>query len=327
MANHASIRVVACGVPLVLFSRFPVAGALRTTLAEDCTGEYDAGKYPIRLAELVCRDKVFADLFSKVKQLGNGNRQAESDLIRGASVSNKTSSQPKYLAIANALIHSIRKGDLSPGTRVPSENEIIADHGVSNTTARRALSYLQSHGWIRRQRGSGSFVHPRCLDLSLDRILDFDASVLHAGGTPSTQLVSFQSAEETPLLRVAGNTYALEGLVHRIERLCFADGVPMMLERRYVSAAHCPDIEQHDLTDPLYELYENTYGLILSEVRQDLSVVTLDSGRTMEQFELDEPIPAIRVQGATLSADGQIVELEDAFYRSDRYRFTVVARR
>jgi GntR family transcriptional regulator len=243
------------------------------------------------------------------------------------TVNDKTSTQPKYLAIANQLIHSIRKGELAPGARIPSENEIIAASGVSNTTARKALSYLESHGWIRRQRGSGSFVHPRCLDLSLDRILDFDASVLLAGGTPSTRLVSFQSAEETPLLRVAGNTYALEGLVHRIERLSFADGVPMMLEKRYVSAVLCPDIDQHDLTGPLYELYEQTYGLILSEVHQDLSVVTLDSGRTMDQFELDKPIPAIRVQGATLSTDGRIVELEDAFYRSDRYRFTVVAHR
>ncbi len=246
---------------------------------------------------------------------------------RGMTVNDRTSTQPKYLAIANELIRAIRNGELAPGSRVPSENEIIAAHGVSNTTARKALSYLASHGWIQRQRGSGSFVHPRCLDLSLDRILDFDASVLHAGGTPSTQLVSFQSAEETPLLRVAGNSYALEGLVHRVERLCFADGVPMMLERRYVRAALCPDIDQHDLTGPLYKLYEQTYGLVLSEVHQDLSVVTLDSGRTMEQFELDEPIPAIRVQGATLAADGQVVELEDAFYRSDRYRFTVVAHR
>lgn len=247
--------------------------------------------------------------------------------MQPSTANNNRPTQPKYLAIANQLIHAIREGELPPGARVPSENEIIAAHGVSNTTARKALSYLGSHGWIRRHRGSGSFVHPRCLELSLDRILDFDASVLLAGGTPSSRVVSFQSAEETPLLRVAGNTYALEGLVHRIERLCFADGVPMMLERRYVRAALCPDIDQHDLAGPLYELYENTYGLILSEVHQDLSVVTLDSGRTMAQFELDQPIPAIRVQGATLSADGQIVELEDAFYRSDRYRFTVIARR
>lgn len=234
---------------------------------------------------------------------------------------------PKYLAIARRMIHAIRRGELSAGARVPSENEIIKAHGVSNTTARRALAYLAHQGWIERRKGRGSFVSPRCVDLSLDRILDFETSVSHAGGSPSTRLLGVQFAEETPLLRVAGRTYALEGMVCRIERLCLVDDVPMMLERRYVSAALCPGIDQHDLSGPLYELYENEYELMLAEVHQDLSVVGLDSHPTMALFELDEPVHAIRVQGATILADGRIVELEDAFYRSDRYRFTVVARR
>lgn len=234
---------------------------------------------------------------------------------------------PKYLAIAQQMIHAIRRGDLPAGARVPSENEIIQAHGVSNTTARRALAYLANQGWIERQKGRGSFVSPRCVDLSLDRILDFNTSVSHAGGTPTTRLLSVQFAEETPLLRVAGRTYALEGMVCRIERLCLVDDVPMMLERRYVSARLCPGIDQHDLARPLYQLYEDEFGLMLSEVHQDLSVVRLDSNPTMALFELGEPVHAIRVQGATILADGRIVELEDAFYRSDRYRFTVVARR
>lgn len=39
-------------------------------LADGCTWKYDACRHPILLAEQVFRDKVFADLFSKVRQLG-----------------------------------------------------------------------------------------------------------------------------------------------------------------------------------------------------------------------------------------------------------------
>jgi GntR family transcriptional regulator len=236
-------------------------------------------------------------------------------------------SSPKYLAIAQQMIHAIRQGELQAGDRIPSENEIILAHDVSNTTARKALAYLANQGWIKREKGRGSFVSPRCVDVSLDRILDFNTSVSLSGGKPTARLLSVQLAEETPLMKIAARTYALEGMVCRIERLCLVNDVPMMLERRYVSATLCPGIEQHDLAGPLYELYEDEYELMLSEVHQDLSVVRLDSQPTMSLFELNEPVHAIRVQGATILADGRLVELEDAFYRSDRYRFTVVAHR
>ncbi len=38
-------------------------------LADDCSWRYDAGRHPIRLAEQVHRDGIFADLFSKVRRL------------------------------------------------------------------------------------------------------------------------------------------------------------------------------------------------------------------------------------------------------------------
>lgn len=253
-------------------------------------------------------------------------RERAGDMTRSAPDPSDANG-PKYLTIAQELVHAIRTGALQAGARIPSENDIIVTHQVSNTTARRALNWLETRGWIRRRRGSGSYVDPRCVDLSLDRILDFSTSAHLASTTPSTRLLDVRFAEETPLMRIAGEAYAIEGLVCRIERLCLADDVPVMLERRYVSATVCPDLDAHDLTGSLFELYERTYGLVLAEARQDLSVVTLDSGETMDLFELDRPIGALRIQGATLTADGRLVELEDAFYRSDRYRFSVVARR
>ena len=234
---------------------------------------------------------------------------------------------PKYLMIAQQLMGAIRSGELSAGARVPSENELIAEHGVSNTTARKALNYLDSRGWIQRERGRGSFVSSQNVHLSLDRILDFTTNAIRSGAVPSTRILDVRVGHETPIVRMAGGTFAIEGGVCRVERLCLANDVPIMLERRYVSTAVCPGIEQMDLSGNLYELYERHFELTLDYVQQDLSVVALDSGRTMGLFQLEKPIPAIRVQGATLAADGRLVELEEAFYRSDRHRFSVIARR
>ena len=53
---------------------------------------------------------------------------------------------------------------LQPGTRLPSENALCRKYSLSRLTIARALNALTEKGYIRRVRGSGSFVdnpHPR----------------------------------------------------------------------------------------------------------------------------------------------------------------------
>ena len=46
---------------------------------------------------------------------------------------------PKYLEISKAIIAKIESGELLPGDKVPSENELINMYKISNTTARKSL--------------------------------------------------------------------------------------------------------------------------------------------------------------------------------------------
>lgn len=68
------------------------------------------------------------------------------------------SATPKYAELYNWITGLIESGKLSAGDRIPSENELIAKFGVSNTTARRTLLELKNSGWVRKVRGSGTFV-------------------------------------------------------------------------------------------------------------------------------------------------------------------------
>lgn len=65
---------------------------------------------------------------------------------------------PVHRRLHDELLERIRRGELRPGDRFPSENEIIAAYGVSSTTARRALYDLTREGFLVRVRGKGSFV-------------------------------------------------------------------------------------------------------------------------------------------------------------------------
>ncbi|MFD9970569.1 winged helix-turn-helix domain-containing protein [Streptomyces sp. NPDC059011] len=64
----------------------------------------------------------------------------------------------RYLEIADDFKRRIRDGVLSPGDKLPSETELMADHGVSRTVARQAISRLREDGYAYSHQGKGSFV-------------------------------------------------------------------------------------------------------------------------------------------------------------------------
>ncbi|WP_246843105.1 GntR family transcriptional regulator [Allokutzneria sp. NRRL B-24872] len=63
-----------------------------------------------------------------------------------------------YREIADEIRSLIDSGTLPPGSKVPGENEIMAQYGVAQPTARRALDTLKNAGLVVARRGSGTYV-------------------------------------------------------------------------------------------------------------------------------------------------------------------------
>jgi len=72
-----------------------------------------------------------------------------------------TSDRPVFKQIADRLRASIRSGELEPGARMPSEQELMDAHGVARGTIRQAVGLLRSEGLVRTEHGRGSFVRDR----------------------------------------------------------------------------------------------------------------------------------------------------------------------
>ena len=56
------------------------------------------------------------------------------------------------------LRRAVVEGRIAPGEKLPSENELIAAHGVSRTVVREAITALRAEGLVRTRRGAGSYV-------------------------------------------------------------------------------------------------------------------------------------------------------------------------
>ena len=63
--------------------------------------------------------------------------------------------------LVTELSQRILLGKIAPGEKLPSENQIVREHGVSRTVVREAISKLQASGLVVTHHGIGTFVLER----------------------------------------------------------------------------------------------------------------------------------------------------------------------
>jgi DNA-binding FadR family transcriptional regulator len=120
--------------------------------------------------------------------------------------------------IAQKLESQIAKGDLKPGSRLPTVARMALDYGVSQPVVREALTRLRSHGLIETRQGSGSSVlAPQARrGLQLGRSATWDAGAL-------AELYAFRadieagSASLAALSGTASDRKALRAAIARLE--------------------------------------------------------------------------------------------------------------
>ena len=76
----------------------------------------------------------------------------------GDAMLTRSAYRPGYELIAEQILELIARSDLSPGDRMPTENEIAAQLGTSRTVVREAIKILSALGRIKAQKGRGLYV-------------------------------------------------------------------------------------------------------------------------------------------------------------------------
>src|SRR5437868_15512707 len=66
-----------------------------------------------------------------------------------------------YRQIAAHLREAIRRGELGPGDKLPSETELIDHYRVARMTVRQAVAELRGEGLVVPEHGRGVFVRSR----------------------------------------------------------------------------------------------------------------------------------------------------------------------
>jgi GntR family transcriptional regulator len=166
---------------------------------------------------------------------------------------------PYYQAVADALRAKISSGELMPGDRIPTEQELIAEYEVSRNTVRLALNQLTAEGLVTPGRGrAGREVRKRDLitvhvpetrnDLRATQIDGFIAEMRSQGFKPGQQI-------EVGMVRapqLVANRLGLKPgtIVVARRRLRLVDDVPCSIADSYLPyelAKDTPIMEPEDI--------------------------------------------------------------------------------
>lgn len=225
---------------------------------------------------------------------------------------------PRYIQLQRRLETVIREGKLQPGTPLPPEREIAQLTGLSRVTVRKAVRPLVDGGLIVQRRGSGSIVAlpvPK-VEQSLSRLTSFTQDMARRGmEVTSTWLgrgVFMPSPEEIMTLGLGA-----EDAVSRLERLRWADGLPLAIERASLSAGMLPDPLIVDAS-----LYEVLGRLGRKPVRAVQRISATNLGKQdADLLDVEAGVAGLQITRVSYLESGQVIEFTKSIYRGDAYDF------
>ncbi len=227
--------------------------------------------------------------------------------------------QTRYEEIA-AYLRTIAL-EMEPDTRMPSDAELCERFGVSRMTARQAVQVLVSEGIVYRKRGHGTFRQHRRIQRSLGSPLSFTENMRRRGLSASSKLLTFERARPTTE-DAAALDIDEDSRVVILERLRYADAVPMAIERAVISPKVDVVLDGSSGSTSLHDAFEQS-GHIPTRA---LATVSARRATKRERDLLGLPTTGVvMVERRVISdQDGLALEHTETLYAADRYEFDAV---
>ena len=229
---------------------------------------------------------------------------------------------PKYIKISEDIKQDIKSGATKSGEKILSENDIIAKYDVSSTTARKSLDMLRREGLIKSVQGKGSFVLQTKILRSLKKVISFTENMTRQSIVPSAKVIEKKILSDYSEYHKKLNLAEGENIL-KIKRIRYGDGVPLLIDNRYIALKYFPGIENLDVSKSIYEIYES-FGIKIAHSKQILRLSFLDeeSARLLNGKKQDT---AIYIEG-TLSAENfNPIEYEEDLWSGAVFSFYVEA--
>lgn len=231
--------------------------------------------------------------------------------------------KPIYRQIEDYIMDNIHNSKYQQGMMIPSEEEFCEKFHTSRMTVRKALDSLTAKGVLHKMKGKGTFVSKFNIEKTMNSIGGWKQTMQAAGHKTKSELlrIAMEKADE----QIAKNLNLEVGrMVYVIERLRYADDVPVLIEQAHLNAAMLPKLLEHEfLDDSLYDVLEKEYDIHIHHVYQKLRTKHVFGEYARLLFDEDEAVAMI-MENTSFDTYTQPVEYTICYINGEKYALRYV---
>lgn len=199
------------------------------------------------------------------------------------------------------IVKGISNGTYPPGSLLPSENQLAERFNVSRPTIRSAFARLRERGYVKRQRGVGTYVadSPSIVN-PLYQLLDVPERIAARGYTPGFLQLKAELIE-------AGDEIAEKldikpgSQVLNVHKVFTADGEPIILFINYIPVSifqDCLSLEkalEPGATEPFFEFFASKCNHPVKYLASIIRPEVAKNIQLPEVFDFEDPYTPLLV--------------------------------
>lgn len=239
---------------------------------------------------------------------------------------------PAYKLLAAELRRAILAGEFPAHRRLPTEEELAAQHRLSRQTVRQAFAELVSESLVYRVRGRGTFAAPPALRGTYLRSLGSVEDLLAMSS--DSELEIMQPFERTTNIDAAARLELASDEVmkatfrrlHEKEPFSVTTAfLPIDLGRRLQATGALPEPGRRTHATVIAAI-EQALKLPIAGAYQSVTAVTIPDSMA-GAIDCDPGAPALRLDRLYFDRDARKVELSITYANPSRYSYRIELRR
>lgn len=248
---------------------------------------------------------------------------AENHTITGDA--NILSKKPIYRQIADTLRQQIANGELKPGDSLPTEALLREQYGVSRVTVRQALKLLTEERVIESLQGSGWYVKEERVNYDIYQLTSFYEKLADRNVETHSDVLIFQVIKASPAIAEALHL-TTDDKVYYVKRVRYIKQKPVTLEETWMPLALFPDLSYEVMQKSKYHYIEQVKKLVIDHSEQEI-IPVMPSEDAVNALGIDAQKPILEKVSTGFLNDGTVFEFSRNFFKSEDYKFTLVAKR
>jgi len=224
---------------------------------------------------------------------------------------------PKFREIFEKIENDIRSGVYDKTRKLHSEEEYVAMYDVSRVTVRHAIDQLIRRGYCYPVQGKGVYLRRNSMigAINLENVRGLSTDIAPIKVT--SKVILFQSiVADSSLAEKMG--IAIGAPLLYFERVRYADGLPLSIEKIHVDAVRIPVIPEA-LRNSFFDYIQNEIGIQINFIDYVIQAVKLDAHEA-EILGLSAGDPGLSFDSLNMDRKGTIVLLAKEIYHYQRMR-------